>query len=430
MTESDIILSALNSVGLTKEVLIAFQNHGSERTDWLRERMLLGALKYDVDWSSLKREIDQQTTALSATIKKAFVEHENQVKYLQTLQKQFEITSKVRKEAKAQLEKEQKAQNVLKAYGDLLKNVLELKSEMEISFNNKISNPEKFTVDDVSLFLSSCDLAAYCPHFQEKKINGEKLTLLASVSDFETLGIHDIKGQKRLKLHWSLLENGLFLNPKLNECSIWRHSKTVRDTLRILEEYQIPLPNDKIVEKGLVIGELIFFDIQDIKKEFELDPITRAKVLRRLKDLECKFHKFLAENGKPISPISHSNIHSMDSSTQSMRQEKEDYAATLVETQLPHGAVLTVEGQFNNYWRLKNSGKEAWPIGTSICYEAGEKLPYAAFQIKPALPEETVEISISFKTPPKPGRYDCYFRLVLPNGDKFGEKFWLDIICK
>eukprot|EP00011_Vannellida_sp_DIVA3-517-6-12_P000998 CAMPEP_0114621434 /NCGR_PEP_ID=MMETSP0168-20121206/9227_1 /TAXON_ID=95228 ORGANISM="Vannella sp., Strain DIVA3 517/6/12" /NCGR_SAMPLE_ID=MMETSP0168 /ASSEMBLY_ACC=CAM_ASM_000044 /LENGTH=554 /DNA_ID=CAMNT_0001832633 /DNA_START=153 /DNA_END=1817 /DNA_ORIENTATION=+ len=87
--------------------------------------------------------------------------------------------------------------------------------------------------------------------------------------------------------------------------------------------------------------------------------------------------------------------------------------------------------QFVRGWVMCNDGYAEWPAGTKMTWVAGDKLSANLQKDVPVVkPGETVEVSMDMCAPGRPGRYVGYYRLALPNGNRFGHRVWVDIMVK
>jgi len=95
---------------------------------------------------------------------------------------------------------------------------------------------------------------------------------------------------------------------------------------------------------------------------------------------------------------------------------------------------LSPKAVFKKVWRMKNIGTKAWPEGTLLSWTSGDKLDLAGgkkeLKVKCAQPNEVVDIEVELVAPPVHGRFVSYFRMILPNGRRFGHRIWADIVVK
>jgi len=98
---------------------------------------------------------------------------------------------------------------------------------------------------------------------------------------------------------------------------------------------------------------------------------------------------------------------------------------------VPDDTVFTPGFETTKTWRIKNTGKDAWPEGTKLVYVGGNwdmkdckvDVPFE----QQARPGANVDVSVKVTTPKAPGKYSARFQLQLPGGRKFGHKFWVNV---
>lgn len=111
--------------------------------------------------------------------------------------------------------------------------------------------------------------------------------------------------------------------------------------------------------------------------------------------------------------------------------EKDKYMARFVKDSHGDGLRVQPNQEFNCSWTYRNTGKTAWPKGTSFIRTAGDDM----VQSQPALlpdsvtvePEQEHTFDLKLVAPTKPGRYTAFFRLQ-HNQMRFGQKVWADIL--
>lgn len=86
-------------------------------------------------------------------------------------------------------------------------------------------------------------------------------------------------------------------------------------------------------------------------------------------------------------------------------------------------------------WSIKNTGPEAWPIGTRIVFAGGDLAPESdnrtdAFgaAVPFAGPNDIVHVSVAIQVPNETGRFRGTFRLETPHHVRFGPRVWLDLV--
>jgi len=79
-------------------------------------------------------------------------------------------------------------------------------------------------------------------------------------------------------------------------------------------------------------------------------------------------------------------------------------------------------------WKMRNESTVAWPENTRLAFVGGDKLANVEAVAVPAVePGTEADIAVDLIAPVKPGRYVGYWRLVAPDGSRFGQRVWVDI---
>lgn len=117
------------------------------------------------------------------------------------------------------------------------------------------------------------------------------------------------------------------------------------------------------------------------------------------------------------------------------RKEKKDrYVARHVEdVTIPDGTELPPNTPFLKTWKIRNEGP-AWPNGCQLLFVShkGDNLngPERVIIKGDVQPGQEVEVSVPLITPAEPGRYVGYYRMVTPDGVKFGQRVWVSFVVK
>jgi len=91
--------------------------------------------------------------------------------------------------------------------------------------------------------------------------------------------------------------------------------------------------------------------------------------------------------------------------------------------------VMKPNEEFTYVCKMTNTGSVAWPYGTYPSpMEVDPVFSVKRVNVPQAAPGETVLVSVTIKTPTLEGRHVGYWRLAKPDGERFGHRFWLDII--
>jgi len=93
------------------------------------------------------------------------------------------------------------------------------------------------------------------------------------------------------------------------------------------------------------------------------------------------------------------------------------------------GTNVNPEQPFVKIWKIRNEGTCAWPEATRLIFVGGDKLSNLEAITVPAIePNSEVDIAVDMVAPGKPGRYVSYWRLSTPDGTRFGQRVWVDVI--
>lgn len=93
------------------------------------------------------------------------------------------------------------------------------------------------------------------------------------------------------------------------------------------------------------------------------------------------------------------------------------------------GTIFPPSEKFVKIWRLRNEGSSAWPETTRLSFVGGDRLSSSeAVVVGGVNPGAEIDVDIEMTSPSRPGRYIGYYRLTLPDGSRFGQRVWVDII--
>jgi hypothetical protein len=83
-------------------------------------------------------------------------------------------------------------------------------------------------------------------------------------------------------------------------------------------------------------------------------------------------------------------------------------------------------------WRLQNNGPRSWPVGTSLAFVGGDRLSSVDLVPLPASsnvsPGSSVDMAVDIAVPTRSGRFISYWRLMTPEGQRFGHRVWIDLV--
>jgi len=115
-------------------------------------------------------------------------------------------------------------------------------------------------------------------------------------------------------------------------------------------------------------------------------------------------------------------------------EKKHRYVARHVEdVTIPDGTELPPNTPFIKTWKIRNGGP-TWPAGCHLLFvshKADNLNGPERVTIKgEVLSGQEVEVSVPLITPSEPGRYVGYYRMVTPDGAKFGQRVWVSFFVK
>jgi len=100
---------------------------------------------------------------------------------------------------------------------------------------------------------------------------------------------------------------------------------------------------------------------------------------------------------------------------------------------IPDGTELPPSTPFIKTWKIRNEGP-AWPTGSQLLFVSrkGDNLngPERVVIKGDVLHGQEVEVSVPLITPSEPGRYIGYYRMVTPEGVKFGQRVWVSFVVR
>lgn len=114
----------------------------------------------------------------------------------------------------------------------------------------------------------------------------------------------------------------------------------------------------------------------------------------------------------------------------------EPLQATFVRDTIPDGCKMIAGEEFTQTWILNNSGSSTWPAGVSVQFVCGDEMfsnnegssINATVSSTETPPGHPAAFSVNLKAPFITGRrLITYWRLVGPDGSRFGDKLWCEI---
>lgn len=107
-------------------------------------------------------------------------------------------------------------------------------------------------------------------------------------------------------------------------------------------------------------------------------------------------------------------------------------AKHVADVTIPDNSELPADTPVTKTWKLKNAGDVAWPADSQLIFvsRCGDNLngPERVAVEGPVLPQQEVDVSVTFITPSEPGRYIGYYRMATADGGKFGQRVWVSFV--
>ena len=127
--------------------------------------------------------------------------------------------------------------------------------------------------------------------------------------------------------------------------------------------------------------------------------------------------------------------------------DSNDLSALFVKDSVADGTILGSNHVFEQTWILKNDGNVTWPAGCSVKFVGGDYMGHVdssrpagmselvsasetTICYAPLAPGQEFAFTALLRTPPRSGRVQSYWRLTTPEGHKFGQRMWCDVIVR
>jgi len=109
-------------------------------------------------------------------------------------------------------------------------------------------------------------------------------------------------------------------------------------------------------------------------------------------------------------------------------QQPRYFARFVADVTVEDGTSVNPGQSLVKIWKLRNESTVAWPENTRLLFVGGDRLANVeAVGVPDVQPGAEVDIAVDMIAPSKPGRYVGYWRLVAPDGTRFGQRVWVDI---
>ncbi|MBW0507422.1 hypothetical protein O181_047137 [Austropuccinia psidii MF-1] len=128
---------------------------------------------------------------------------------------------------------------------------------------------------------------------------------------------------------------------------------------------------------------------------------------------------------QPEANLAHDSSKSNPESIDCSRDPQAQFVSDL---NLEDGTCVSAGARFTKIWLVQNTSSVSWPKGTMIIFNGGfQNLIQESFPVPSASPNEVVEVSVETLAPDESGGYMQIWRLVCPDGKKFGDRLWINL---
>jgi hypothetical protein len=129
----------------------------------------------------------------------------------------------------------------------------------------------------------------------------------------------------------------------------------------------------------------------------------------------------------PPTPIVTATVAAFARSTQEVNCT--DGLTFLSDQTIPDGSQVQPGSTLSKVWEVKNSGTCSWTAAYRVRLIAGDPLGAAEEQaLVPTLGGNTADLRIVFRAPDEPGNYRSAWQAYNPQGEPFGDPFFIDFV--
>lgn len=115
--------------------------------------------------------------------------------------------------------------------------------------------------------------------------------------------------------------------------------------------------------------------------------------------------------------------------TQTSEAQCKDNLTFLTDETIPDGTVIKPGASIDKRWEVQNSGTCNWGEGYTIRLIGGSDMGVTSpLSLFPARSNTTTSIQIEFFAPTENGNYRSAWQAFNPNGEAFGDTFYIDIV--
>ena len=104
-------------------------------------------------------------------------------------------------------------------------------------------------------------------------------------------------------------------------------------------------------------------------------------------------------------------------------------AGYVADVTIPDDTPFLPNTAFVKTWRIQNTGSCDWEAGTKLMYFSGDQMGAPpAVDVPPAAVGASVDITVNFTSPGTPGTYRSTWQAQRPDGTKFGQQFYVQVV--
>lgn len=104
-------------------------------------------------------------------------------------------------------------------------------------------------------------------------------------------------------------------------------------------------------------------------------------------------------------------------------------AGYVADVTIPDDTPFLPNTAFIKIWRIQNTGSCDWQTGTKLVYFSGDQMGGpSSVDVPPTAVGSSVDIQVNFTSPGSPGTYRSNWQAQRPDGTKFGQEFYVQIV--
>jgi peptidoglycan hydrolase-like protein with peptidoglycan-binding domain len=104
-------------------------------------------------------------------------------------------------------------------------------------------------------------------------------------------------------------------------------------------------------------------------------------------------------------------------------------AGYVADVTIPDDTPFLPNTAFVKIWRIQNTGSCDWEVGTKLVYFSGDQMGGPpSVDVPPTAVGASVDVAVNFTSPGTPGTYRSNWQAQRPDGTKFGQKFYVQIV--